>query len=97
MAASESRERSRRRFIAHGDVQGVFFRDSTRRRAGELGLSGWVRNTPEGTVEGIFEGSPEAVEAALSFVREGPGQARIEKVEETAEEPEGLDGFELVG
>lgn len=86
---------ARRHFVAHGDVQGVFFRDSTRQRAGELGLAGWVRNTPEDTVEGVFEGDPEAVEQALEFVREGPGQARVEKLEETAEEPEGLEGFEL--
>jgi acylphosphatase len=53
----------RRRVIVHGRVQGVFFRDTTRRMAQSRGVSGWVRNNPDGTVEAAFEGEPEAVEA----------------------------------
>jgi acylphosphatase len=85
----------RRRAIVHGRVQGVFFRDTTRRQAASRGLVGWVRNLPDGTVEAVFEGRPEAVEALLSFCREGPRGARVERVEVSEEEPEGLDAFEV--
>lgn len=68
------------RVIVSGTVQGVWFRESTRRRASELGLSGWVRNLPDGRVEAEFEGAAEAVEAALQFVGEGPEHARVDSV-----------------
>jgi len=64
-----------------GRVQGVFFRDTTRRRALELGLSGWVRNLPDGRVEALFCGPRAACEAALAFVRSGPPPARVDGVE----------------
>ena len=61
-----------------GRVQGVFFRESTRRRAQELGLSGWVRNLPDGeTVEALFVGTREACEQALAFVKVGPPAADV--------------------
>jgi acylphosphatase len=85
----------RRRAIVHGAVQGVFFRDSTRREAARLGVAGWVRNRPDGTVEAVFEGDAGALEAVLDFVRQGPPRARVERVEIAAEEPEGLTGFEV--
>jgi acylphosphatase len=84
---------TRRRVIAHGRVQGVFFRDSTRREAQRRGVSGWAHNTPDGTVECVFEGPPEAVDAMLAFVRGGPGHASVSGVEVFEEEPEGLSGF----
>jgi acylphosphatase len=83
----------RRRVVVHGLVQGVFFRDATRRRAGRYGVAGWVRNTREGTVEAVFEGPPEGVEQLLAFVREGPRGARVDRVDVADEEPEGLTGF----
>jgi acylphosphatase len=64
-----------------GRVQGVFFRDTTRRRALDLGLSGWVRNLPDGRVEALFCGPRVACEAALAFVRSGPPSARVDGVE----------------
>jgi acylphosphatase len=85
----------RRRVIAHGRVQGVFFRDTTRRTAQTRGVAGWVRNTPEGRVEAVFEGDHEAVEAMVAFVREGPRGAMVEKVEVAEEPPEGLTGFQI--
>lgn len=85
----------RRRAIVHGHVQGVFFRDTTRRLALEHGVSGWVRNCPDGTVEATFEGDPEQVEAMLAFCREGPRGARVSEVEANEEEPEGIAGFEV--
>jgi acylphosphatase len=85
----------RRRVIVHGEVQGVFFRDTARREAAAKGVSGWVRNTREGTVEAVFEGEPAAVERVIGFAREGPDRAQVEHVETFEEEPEGLTGFEV--
>ena len=70
-------ERLRAHVRVRGRVQGVWFRESTRRRADELGLSGWVRNRADGSVEACFEGKSDAVRAALEFVREGPPLARV--------------------
>ena len=86
----------RRRVVVYGFVQGVFFRDSVRRRAATAGVTGWVRNTREGTVEAVFEGAPEAVEALVTFCRDGPRGARVDRVEAHAEEPQGLGGFRVV-
>jgi acylphosphatase len=85
----------RRRVVVHGRVQGVFFRDSTRRLALEHGVSGWVRNTWEGTVEAVFEGPPEAVERLVEFARRGPSGAAVERVEVFDEDEEGLTGFAI--
>jgi acylphosphatase len=86
----------RRRVVVHGRVQGVFFRDTTRRLALEHGVSGWVRNTWEGTVEAVFEGRPEAVQRLVAFVRRGPTGAHVERVEVFEEDEEGLTGFSIV-
>jgi acylphosphatase len=76
-------------------VQGVWFRGETRQRAEGLGVAGWARNCPDGSVEVVAEGSPEAVEALVAFVRRGPRRADVEGVEVSEEEPEGLGGFEV--
>jgi len=85
----------RRRVVVHGLVQGVFFRDSVRRRASHTGVSGWVRNTAEGAVEGAFEGAPEAVERLVAFCRDGPRGARVDRVEVIDETAEGISGFSI--
>jgi len=85
----------RRRVTAHGRVQGVFFRDSTREEAERRGVAGSVRNTDDGTVEAVFEGDEEAVEALVWFVRSGPGSADVDRVDVDQEEPEGLRRFEV--
>jgi len=85
----------RRRIVARGRVQGVFFRDSTRRKAESLGVSGWARNREDGAVEVVAEGEPDAVEALVDYVRRGPGRAEVSGVDVTEEEPEGLSGFRL--
>jgi acylphosphatase len=85
----------RRRAVVHGRVQGVFFRDTMRRMAQSRGVSGWVTNRPDGTVEAVFEGEPKDVESMLSFCREGPRGAGVERVEVIEEEPEGLSGFAI--
>jgi acylphosphatase len=79
--------------VVHGHVQGVFFRDTTRRRAAERGVAGWVRNNPDGSVEAALEGEPEAVESLVRFARDGPRGALVEGVDVIEEEPEGLSGF----
>ena len=83
----------RRRVLVQGHVQGVFFRETARRRAEAAGVSGWIRNNADGSVEGVFEGEPDAVERLVAFCREGPRGARVEWVDVSAEEPEGLTGF----
>jgi acylphosphatase len=83
----------RKRCVIHGDVQGVFFRDSTRRHAQQRGVAGWVRNNRDGTVEAVFEGEPEAVERLVQWSGEGPRGAYVSSVDVFEEEPEGLSGF----
>jgi acylphosphatase len=83
----------RRRVVAHGRVQGVFFRDSTRREAERRGVAGSAENLSDGTVACVFEGAAEDVEAMVAFVRRGPGHATVDSVEVTEEEPRGAHGF----
>jgi acylphosphatase len=83
----------RRRVTVSGRVQGVFFRETARRRAESARLSGWVRNNPDGSVEAVFEGEPKAVERLVDWCREGPRGARVEWVDVASEEPEGIHGF----
>ena len=87
----------RKRVVVHGRVQGVFFRDSTRQRAREAGVAGWVANRPDGTVEAVLEGEPDAVERLVDFCRKGPPHAAVEKVDARAEPPEGLTDFRVTG
>ena len=86
---------ARRRVVVHGNVQGVFFRDSTEKEAESKGVAGWVRNRDDGAVEAVFEGDQDAVEALVEFCRSGPSKADVERVEVEEEEPEGLDGFSV--
>ena len=65
---------------AHGQVQGVFFRASTRDEARRLGLTGWAENCPDGSVRAEAQGSAEAVDALIAFIGRGPGQAWVEKL-----------------
>ena len=85
----------RRRVLVQGHVQGVFFRETTKRRALAAGVVGWVRNRADGTVEAVFEGEREAVERLVEFCREGPRGARVDWVDVESEEPAGLAGFEI--
>jgi len=85
----------RRRVAVQGHVQGVFFRETTRRRALSAGVAGWVRNLPDGSVEAVFEGEREAVDLLVGFMRDGPRGARVDWVDIVTEEPEGLSGFDV--
>jgi acylphosphatase len=73
----------------------VFFRDSTRQRAAAHGVSGWISNRPDGAVEVVLEGPPEAIERVLEFVQAGPPQAHVDQIEVREEQPEGLTGFSV--
>ena len=79
-----------------GQVQVVFCGDSTREKAQELDLSGYVRNTPDGDVEALFEGPSEAVEEMVRWCGQGPPHASVENVEANYEPARGdLTGFEV--
>jgi len=88
-------QRIRRRLVVHGNVQGVFFRDSTRETAAGEGVAGWARNRPDGTVEVVLEGPAQAVEAVVGFCRRGPVSASVDGVDVSEEAPEGLTGFRI--
>lgn len=67
--------------IVRGRVQGVFYRASTQREAKRLGVTGWVKNRPDGSVEIVAEGEDEALREFLGWVQRGPTAARVEKVD----------------
>jgi acylphosphatase len=85
----------RKRVVVRGRVQGVFFRDTTRRQASSRGVAGWVSNRSDGAVEAVFEGEQEAVDSLVRFASEGPRGAEVSDVEVSEEEPEGLSGFDV--
>ena len=95
MNDSTTKSPRRTRVFVSGHVQGVFFRGSTREKAQELGLYGWVRNLPDGRVEAIFEGDGDRVGEMLSWCEEGPPGARVREVVSEDEDPENLSGFEV--
>jgi len=68
------------RVVISGLVQGVFFRDSTRRQAERLGVTGWVRNLPDGRVEAVFEGDSARVGELVQWCHRGPPGAEVEEV-----------------
>lgn len=83
----------RRRVEITGRVQGVFFRETCRREAVRRGVTGWVRNRPDGAVEAVFEGEPTAVEEMVDWARRGPRHAHVADVVLHEEPAEGLDRF----
>ena len=83
-----------RRLVAHGRVQGVWFRESMRRKAEALGVTGWVRNRMDGTVEALVQGAPEAVDAIVAWARRGPERANVTHLDVEATAPQPLGAFE---
>jgi len=81
--------------VVRGAVQGVFFRVETRNRAQSLGVSGWVRNAPDGSVEAAFEGEDERVESMVSWCSRGPTGARVDDVDVMWAEPLGEQAFAI--
>ncbi len=80
-----------------GRVQGVWFRESTRKKAQTLGVFGWVRNCPDGTVEAVAEGPEEKVKSLVSWCHEGPPSARVTRVIDAWDESrDEFDTFDIV-
>lgn len=86
----------RRKVVVKGEVQGVFFRESTEQEAQDQGVSGWVANRDDGAVEAVVQGDTEAVAAFVSWARQGPSSADVDSAD-VADEPvtEGESGFEV--
>ncbi len=89
-------EKVRARAVISGRVQGVFFRASTRDEARRLGISGWVRNLPNGDVEALFEGDKNTVNRMLAWCYQGPPYAAVAEVKVTWESYRGdQTGFQI--
>ncbi len=87
----------RARVVVSGRVQGVFYRASCRDEAAARGLSGWVRNKSDGSVEAVFEGDEAGVRAMVEWCRRGPPSAAVTNVAVTWEPPQGERGFRITG
>ena len=81
--------------FVHGRVQGVFFRDSTRTVARDLGLAGWVRNCSDGSVEIHAEGDRKKLEELIAWCRQGPDYASVSNIDLNWTEAEGLSSFDI--
>jgi len=68
--------------IIHGKVQEVFFRDNTRKKAQSLGLTGWVKNNSDGTVEAMIEGEENKLKDLLEFCKQSPESSQVDNLEE---------------
>jgi acylphosphatase len=88
---------SARRAVVSGRVQGVGFRFFAERAARKAGVSGWVRNLPDGRVETVVEGSEDAVERYLAEIRRGPLGSRVTDVAVEDRPPENFESFEITG
>lgn len=84
-----------RTYQVHGRVQGVFYRQSTRVQAQCLGLTGFARNNPDGTVTIEAEGSAAALDALLAWCQQGPSAAQVHKVDTTSGQVRGYTVFEV--
>lgn len=83
-----------RHLLIKGRVQGVFYRGWTVETARSLGLSGWVRNRQDGSVEALVQGEPETIAHLIVLARRGPMAARVDEIVETIAEVEAIEGFE---
>lgn len=85
----------RAHIIIYGRVQGVWFRAHTKEMADKLGIKGWVRNLPDGSVEAVFEGDEKSIEEMIRWCHHGPPLARVDRAEIKYEEPKGERNFEI--
>jgi len=84
------------RLAIHGRVQGIFFRDAMRREAQKLGITGWVRNRNDDTVEAAVQGEPAAMDAIVRWAHQDPRHAQVERV--VIEPDDGsYNSFEVIG
>ncbi|MCK6528492.1 acylphosphatase [Myxococcota bacterium] len=90
-------DEARLRLVAHGIVQGVYFRASARVQANRLGVRGWVRNRRDGAVEALVQGPRAACERFLEWWRHGPERAQVDRVEVREEPATGeLEHFDVL-
>jgi acylphosphatase len=82
--------------VVGGRVQGVFYRESCRSEAARRGVTGWVANRDDGSVEAVFEGDPAAVDALVEWCRSGSPRAQVSRFEMFEEDPQGERGFRVV-
>ena len=82
--------------IVSGKVQGVFFRDSTRRKANELGLVGYVRNLPDGNVEVVAQGNEDKLSELTEYIKNNPGYSKVKEVKINHKELENFSEFEIL-
>ena len=87
----------RKHLRIHGHVQGVSFRYYALQRAAALGLRGWVRNCPDGSVEAVVEGDADAVRAFIGWAQHGPSAAEVQAVQIEDETPVGEASFAIRG
>ena len=88
-------DRLRAHVFVSGRVQGVYYRATTREKAGETGVAGWVKNLDDGRVEAVFEGERAAVEAMIEWCHTGSPRARVDDVEVEYGDPKGIERFEV--
>jgi acylphosphatase len=89
--------KTRAHIIVTGKVQGVFFRQNTKRQAQSHGVYGWVSNLPDGRVEAVFEGEEAAVKEVVDYCRHGPSFAKVENINVTFEDFKGeFESFSIV-
>ena len=82
--------------IISGRVQGVWFRASTKQKAEQLGLTGWVRNISDGCVEAVFEGEEQLVNQMIEWCHSGPPLSKVKNVDAKNQNPtNGFDGFSI--
>lgn len=79
-----------------GIVQGVYYRASARDEAEKLGLTGWIKNTPEGNVEVVVTGSQDDINRYITWCWQGPSRAKVESVETKVLQEEQFDGFQII-
>ncbi len=84
-----------RRLLISGRVQGVWYRGSMQNEAEKLGVTGWVKNRPDGRVEALVEGTTAAVETIVEWCWQGPPAAHIDHVDVSVDQPHGLRDFDI--
>ncbi|MCT7950412.1 acylphosphatase [Ancylothrix sp. C2] len=90
-----SNEKIRTHLIISGKVQGVGYRYYTAQQAKQLGITGWVKNLPDGRVEAIFEGNKQAITDMINWCHQGPPAAEVTEVTINHEKPQGCNQFEI--